>query len=101
MNGILKNMAPLVEAKRAARELFDESEQLLDMTKALTLRYQSMSTALTLALAIFFALLSLATLMLLGMVNVQEAQRRAQEAAEENRRNQDAILRLLNEMGVV
>ncbi len=99
VNGILKNMAPLVEAKRAARELFDESEQLLDMTKALTLRYQSMSTALTLALAIFFALLSLATLMLLGMVNVQEAQRRAQEAAEENRRNQDAILRLLNEMG--
>jgi len=99
VNGILKNMAPLVEAKRAARELFDESEQLLGMTKALTLRYQSMSSALTLTLAVVFALLALASLMLLGMVNVQEAQRRAQEAAEENRRNQDAILRLLNEMG--
>ena len=99
VNSILKNMAQLVEAKRAARELFDESDQLLAMTQALTERYQAMGSGITLSLAIVFTLLSLATLLILGMLNVQEAQRRAQEAAEENRRNQDAILRLLNEMG--
>jgi twitching motility protein PilJ len=33
------------------------------------------------------------------MLNVRAAQRRAEEAAQENQRNQDAILRLLNEMG--
>jgi twitching motility protein PilJ len=33
------------------------------------------------------------------MLNVRTAQRRAEEAAQENQRNQDAILRLLNEMG--
>jgi twitching motility protein PilJ len=99
VNSILKNMAQLVEAKRAARELFEESDQLLGMTQALTERYQAMNSGITLVLAIVFALLSLAVLLILGTLNVQEAQRRAQGAAEENRRNQDAILRLLNEMG--
>ena len=99
VNGVLKNMAQLVEAKRAARELFDESEQLLAMTRDLTAQYQSMSVVYTLALSIFFGLASLATLLALGVLNLQEAQRRAMDAAEENRRNQDAILRLLNEMG--
>jgi twitching motility protein PilJ len=34
-NQILKNMPQLVEAKRAAREIFDESEQLLTLTSKL------------------------------------------------------------------
>jgi len=99
VNNVLKNMAQLVEAKRAARELFDESEQLLAMTQALTARYQGLGTGTTLLFAVVFALIALAALLALGILNVREAQRRAQEAAQENRRNQDAILRLLNEMG--
>ncbi|HNQ05035.1 MAG TPA: methyl-accepting chemotaxis protein [Thiobacillaceae bacterium] len=99
VNNVLRNMAPLVEAKRAARELFDESDPLLAMTQALTERYQSLGTGITLTFAVLFAVLALAALLALGVSNLQEAQRRAQEAAGENRRNQDAILRLLNEMG--
>jgi twitching motility protein PilJ len=99
VTSVLKNMAQLVEAKRAARELFDESEQLLTMTQALTAKYQSMVVVYTLVLAIIFGLLALASLLVLAALNVQDARRRAEEAAEENRRNQDAILRLLNEMG--
>ncbi len=99
VDNVLKNMAPLVEAKRAARELFDESDTLLSMSRDLTSRYQDMNTGYTLVLAIIFGLLALVALLLLGVSNVQSAQQRAQEAAEENRRNQDAILRLLNEMG--
>jgi twitching motility protein PilJ len=96
---ILKSMPQLVEAKRAARELFDESEQLLTLTSQLTQRYQDMGSGISLFLAILFGLLALAALLVLGVLNVGQAQRRAEEAAQENQRNQDAILRLLNEMG--
>jgi len=99
VNNIMKNMAHLVEAKRAARELFDESEKLLEMTQALTQRYQSIGVDLILMFAVLFGLSSLGSLLLLGTLTVQDARKRAKEAADESRRNQDAILRLLNEMG--
>ncbi|MDO9227375.1 MAG: methyl-accepting chemotaxis protein [Pseudomonadota bacterium] len=99
VDNILKNMPQLVEAKRAARELFDESEKLLTMTQRLTERYQAMGAGISLLFAVLFAVIALAALMLLGVLNVGEASRRAEEAARENQRNQDAILRLLNEMG--
>lgn len=98
-NQILKSMPQLVEAKRAAREIFDESEQLLKLTQQVTGRYQSLGSGFTLVLAVAFGALALLSLLLLGMLNVRAAQRRAEEAAQENQRNQDAILRLLNEMG--
>jgi twitching motility protein PilJ len=96
---ILKNMPQLVEAKRAARQIFDESEPLLTLTGKVTERYQGMGAGFTLFLAILFSLLAFAALLILGVLNVGEARRRAEEAAQENQRNQDAILRLLNEMG--
>ncbi len=99
VNNILKYMPQLVEAKRSARELFDESEKLLTMTEGITQRYQAMSAGISLFLAIIFALTALAALLALGVLNVGEARRRAEEAAQENQRNQEAILRLLNEMG--
>ncbi|MDP2787246.1 MAG: methyl-accepting chemotaxis protein [Pseudomonadota bacterium] len=98
-NHILKSMPQLVEAKRAAREIFDESEQLLTLTQRVTERYQGLGSGFYLFLAIAFSLVALGALLVLGVINVQTAQRRAEEAAQENQRNQDAILRLLNEMG--
>ena len=97
--GILQNMPKLVDAKRAARGIFDESEQLLAMTGQLTERYRDMGAGLSLFAAVLFSLLALTALMILNSLNVGEARRRAEEAALENQRNQDAILRLLNEMG--
>ncbi len=99
VDNILKYMPQLVEAKRAARELFDESEKLLTMTQQVTERYQAMGVGITLLFASLFALVALAALLVLGILNVGEASRRAEEAAQENQRNQEAILRLLNEMG--
>jgi twitching motility protein PilJ len=96
---ILKSMPQLVEAKRAAREIFDESEQLLTLTQRVTERYQGMGSGIYLLLTVAFSLLALGSLLLLSVLNVREAQRRAENAAQENQRNQDAILRLLNEMG--
>jgi len=99
VDSILKNMPQLVEAKRAARELFDESEKLLTLTQQITQRYQALGAGISLFLAVVFALIALAALLALGVLNVGEASRRAEEAALENQRNQEAILRLLNEMG--
>ena len=49
--------------------------------------------------AIAFSLLALATLLLLGKVFLDDARVRAFGSEQENKRNQEAILRLLNEMG--
>lgn len=98
-NQILKSMPQLVESKRAARAIFDESEQLLTLTQGITQRYQAMSSRIYLVLSFGFGLLAVGALMMLGVINVRAAQNRAEEAAQENQRNQDAILRLLNEMG--
>lgn len=99
IDSILTGMPQLVEARRAARELFDESENLLTITQKLTGEYQSMAVGLSLISAVTLALVALAALLMLGVLNVSEARRRAEEAAHENQRNQEAILRLLNEMG--
>ncbi|MGQ9861276.1 MAG: methyl-accepting chemotaxis protein [Thiobacillaceae bacterium] len=99
VNAIHKSLPQLVEAKRAARAIFDEGEQLLNMTRQLTADYQGLRTGYTLFLTILFGLLVLALLVLLGILNVADARRRAEENMRENKRNQDAILRLLNEMG--
>ena len=99
VNAIHKGLPQLVEAKRAARAIFDEGEQLLNMTRQLTADYQGLRTGYTLFLTILFGLLALALLVLLGILSVADARRRAEENMRENKRNQDAILRLLNEMG--
>ena len=99
IDSILAGMPQLVEARRSARELFDESENLLTITQKLTGEYQSMAVGLSLVFAVALGLIALAALLMLGVLNVSEARRRAEEAAQENQRNQEAILRLLNEMG--
>ncbi|TCJ17215.1 methyl-accepting chemotaxis protein [Parasulfuritortus cantonensis] len=106
VNLILNNMPKLLGAKRAARELFDESEQILAMTGKLTAAYQNDSSWVFLTLGVFMGLAALASLVMLALTNVAESRLRAEQAAHEqeaaareNRRNQEAILRLLNEMG--
>ena len=98
-NLILKNRPQWIEAKRAARQVFDQSEPLLALTQRLTDRYQQQDHTGFLVLAAVFSVTALASLLLLGAINVRAAQKSAEVAAQENQRNQDAILRLLNEMG--
>ncbi|HQR11458.1 MAG TPA: methyl-accepting chemotaxis protein [Casimicrobiaceae bacterium] len=100
VNGILANMPRLVSAKQAARSINSEAEPLLKETTALAENYESGTTRKwTLGVAILFALLALASLVLLGKVFLDDARLRAFDSEGENKRNQEAILRLLNEMG--
>jgi twitching motility protein PilJ len=101
VNAILQNMQRLVVAKQAAAGINQESEPLLADTTKLAEAYegQSLGRLIALGAALLFALLALVMLILLGLVIRDEARVRALESEQENKRNQEAILRLLNEMG--
>jgi twitching motility protein PilJ len=103
INGILQNMQKLVSAKQAARTINQESEPLLDKTRLLSDAYAGERRGQTLAtgLSIVFAILALLSLAILGKLFLDDARSRAFGSEQENRRNQEAILRLLNEMGTL
>ena len=100
---IIASMADLARAKQGSREVYAASESLLRQPVQLTAIYQSNSTLQNIYFggAMVFAVLSLCSLFLLGRVFLDDARRRALQSEEENRRNQEAILRLLDEMGKV
>jgi len=101
VNAILANMPRLVVAKQAARGINTDAEPLLNETTQLAGEFESANPLhlLLLGAAITFALLALASLVVLGKVFLDDARVRAFESEGENKRNQEAILRLLNEMG--
>jgi len=103
INGILQNMQKLVSAKQAARTINLESEPLLEKTRALADAYtgERRSQTILTGAAILFAILAFACLAVLGKVFLDDARSRAFGSEQENRRNQEAILRLLNEMGTL
>jgi len=97
---ILQNMNRLVAAKQAARGINSESDALLTDTTKLSEQFESGGRArAALWAAIAFVVLALVFLVLLGKVFLDDARIRAVESEGENKRNQEAILRLLNEMG--
>ena len=100
VNAILSNMPRLVVAKQAARSINTEAEPLLIESTKLANEFESgVARKWTLGAAIVFALLALLMLVLLGKVFLDDARVRAFDSEGENKRNQEAILRLLNEMG--
>ena len=99
---ILQNMQRLTVAKQAARAINADAEPLLDDSVKLAQMYEGgggFARTFTLWAAIIFALLALVMLVGLGKVFLDDARMRAYESEGENKRNQEAILRLLNEMG--
>jgi len=108
VGAILGNIQPLIVAKQASASIFRDSEPLLAATDNLALGYQNAlasKTLYTLAL-IIVALLAIAVLSVLAKLYLDDTRRRAdqaehdrQESEATNRDNQDAILRLMNELG--
>ncbi len=101
VNAILQNMQRLVIAKQAGRGVTQESEPLLSDVTKLTTEYdgQTASRNFTFWAAMTFAFFALLWLIALGKVFLDDARVRAFDSEQENKRNQEAILRLLNEMG--
>jgi len=99
VNTILENMQSLVNAKQAGRDIFVNSDKLLSSTEQLSAGYESIGRVVGPWLAGLFGLLALASAVLLALAIINDARRRAVHSEDENKRNQEAILRLLNEMG--
>jgi twitching motility protein PilJ len=105
---ILGNLQALVNAKQAGRRVVDDSEPLLAASQKLADAYEQELGGRTtnfIALAILI-LLGIGDIVLLVLVYLGDTRRRADEAERQraetertNRSNQDAILRLMNEMG--
>jgi twitching motility protein PilJ len=96
---ILRELQKLVSARQAGASLVAAGEQLQSSVAKLQESLQAEKSVATLWAAILFAGLLVATLVLMAMVFISDSRRSAAEAETENRRNQEAILRLLNEMG--
>ena len=108
VKGILDSMQRLVVAKQAGSKIFRDSEELLGSAKALADAYQGGIAERAVYGAILAALvvLVLATLVLMAKIYLDDTRRQAEDAEQSrlvsemvNRQNQDAILRLMNELG--
>ncbi len=101
VSDILGNQARLVGAKRAAFEIFNDSESLLQTADKLSQGYAAELGERRLnylALAVL-TVLALVVLVLIGLVYITDGRHRAAGSERQNRTNQDAILRLLDEIG--
>ncbi|MDQ1314187.1 MAG: twitching motility protein PilJ [Pseudomonadota bacterium] len=98
VGSVLANTQSLLQTKQAANNLFIGSEALLKNTDQLSQEYQSVGSGGYL-LGALFGLLAIGSLLLLGQINVNETKLRARKSEEENSRNQEAILRLMDELG--
>jgi twitching motility protein PilJ len=100
---ILGNMQRLVNAKRATRDIFNDSETLLLAAESLNAGYTSElgERRMTFIALTVVSLLALAMLLLIGKVYIDDSRRRADESERQNKANQEAILRLLDEMEIL
>lgn len=108
VKGILDSMQRLVEAKHAGSKIFRDSEELLGASKSLAEAYQGgiAERATYGAILAVLVVLVLATLILMAKIYLDDTRRQAEVAEQSrmvsemvNRQNQDAILRLMNELG--
>jgi twitching motility protein PilJ len=98
---ILGNMQRLVNAKRATRDIFNDSESLLNTSEQLNTNYEEELAARQINFYVLGAvsLLAFFTLLLVGKVYIDDSRRRAEDSERQSRSNQEAILRLLDEIG--
>jgi twitching motility protein PilJ len=97
---ILGNQQRLVSAKRASFELFKDSEGLLNFAESLNNAYEAELAARRLNFIVMGALslLALIVLVLIAKSLNDDQRRRADESERQNRENQTAIQRLLDEI---
>ena len=96
---ILRELQKLVSARQAGAELVAASEQLQSAVERMQEALQDRKPVVTLIAVVVVAVLFFVVLLLMALVFLADARRSAGESERENKRNQEAILRLLNEMG--
>ena len=96
---ILRELQKLVTARQAGSQLVAGSEQLQGAVGRLQDTLQAEKPVGTLIAVFVLAGLLVVVLIVMGLVFLADSRRSAAQAERENKKNQEAILRLLNEMG--
>jgi twitching motility protein PilJ len=96
---ILRELQKLVTARLSGAQLVAASEQLQAAVGRLQEAIQAEKSDTTIYAIAVASLVLLAVLLLMALVFLADTRRSAAVAETENKRNQEAILRLLNEMG--
>ena len=98
--GILELSPELFEVKDAAREISADSQDLLQKLQSFKVEISDQSEDLDKyqLVGIGFGAVAVILIVFLGWLLLKEARKREESALENNRRNQRAILRLLDEM---
>jgi twitching motility protein PilJ len=101
VSDILGNQARLVGAKRATFDIFNDSEALLQAAEKLSAAFERDlgSRQVNFVALVVVSGLALLALLLIGKVYIDDSRRRAGESEQQNKANQAAILRLLDEIG--
>ncbi|PSS57637.1 methyl-accepting chemotaxis protein [Pseudomonas sp. BBP2017] len=97
---ILETSPELFRVREAAGNIFNQSQTLLDEASRLANGFENLAAGRTLDTVGGYALglLALASIILIGLVMVRESHRQLRETAQMNERNQQAIMRLLDEI---
>ena len=96
---ILDNVQKLISARQSGRALTQGSEQLLSNVEQMQNAFGAEVDRIPLIAAVVFGILMVIAIALMGYVYLQNERKRGLESEVENKKNQEAILRLLNEMG--
>jgi len=96
---ILRELQKLISARQAGARLQAGSEQLQAAVQALQTTLQDETSNLSLVAIAVLGTLLVIVLALTALAFLADSRRSATDAEAENKRNQEAILRLLNEMG--
>ncbi len=98
---VLEQTPNLFSAQKAAHAMVQQSGLLLNRTTELMQAYASLgdSRMITATSATLLGAVALLLLIVLGFKVVNDTRTRLEETAAQNRRNQDAIMRLLDEIG--
>ena len=97
---ILETSPQLFHVREAANNIFSLSQTLLDEASTLANGFENLASGRSLDIigGYVLGLLALASIILIGLVMVRETNRQLRETAEKNERNQNAIMRLLDEI---
>jgi twitching motility protein PilJ len=96
---IAANAGDVLTSRLAGRRVLEEGDKLLSATQNVVNNYEvSISGRITGFVVYFSGSMVLVLLLLLSKIYLDESKRREREAGQTNRGNQQAILRLMNEL---
>ena len=96
---IVANASNVLTSRLAGKRILEEGDQMLGSVQRLVNDYQGSTAARLTSFGVFFSGgMLLLLLLLLSKIYLDESKRRERQAEQTNRANQQAILRLMNEL---